>query len=248
MKQGAEIKQGQEEEEKRQPRRWRVLVTSLVALSSAIIVTIVGDYLYINQPLVTTGSIAIDKAESRQGPGSVAWHFTLQSPRRFSLMPSETVGGFVHFEVRANQSGSIHGLDWRNYNAVEFFAKASVAVLPVTTVNLFVGSDFEQYTFQGDRHLVLGTTWREYTVPLSRFALAPWETKTRKNRVPDLNDVTAFGLDEKTSTALSGLIWVDYFRLANRNGKKTVLSNCDHLSFHFEGHKLRWIVGVRNYG
>ena len=174
-----------------------------------------GDYLFINQPLVTTAGIAIDKTESSQGSGSVAWHFRLQSPRKFSLLPSETVGGFVHLQVRANRSGFIHGMNWQNYGAVDFFAKASAAVLPVTTVNLFVGPDFEQYTLRGNRHLVLGTTWREYTVPLSSFVLAPWEAKSRSNAAPNLSNVTAFGLDDKTSTTLSGQIWVDYFRLAN---------------------------------
>jgi hypothetical protein len=240
--------QEQEEVKKRQSHRSRAFAAPLTALFSAIIVTLVGDYLYINQPLVTNASISIDTTESRQGPGSVAWDFTLQPARRFSLVPSETVGAFAHFQVRADRSGSIHGMDWRNYRAIDFFAEASVATLPVTTINLFVGPDFIQYTFHSNRPLVLGTVWREFTLPLSRFVLAPWEAKTSKDRVPDLNDVTAFGLDEKTKTALAGRIWLDYFRLVNRDGADILLSNCDHLEFHFQGRELRWIVGVRNYG
>lgn len=251
MTQGTEAeKQGPGQAEKRQVRSRAMLALKVIAPTvAAVIAALAGDYFYVNQPFITTASISIDTMQSRQGTGSVAWDFVLQPARRFSFTGSNTVGGFVHFEVRPDINGNINGVDWRKYYAVTFYAMTSVAALPITEINLFVGPDFTQYMFRSERPLVLGTTWSEFTIPLSSFFLAPWEARTSSNSLPNLSDVTAFGLDEKTSSnTLSGRIWVDFFRLVSRNGRETLLSDCDHLQFKFQGRELEWVVGGRQYG
>jgi hypothetical protein len=245
-------KQGPEEAEKRRQSRsrpvWRAFKV-IGTIITTIIAALAVDYFYVNQPLSYGANISIDTTQVRQGTGSVAWEFVLQPERRFSLIPGKTVGGFVHLQVLPDRKALIHGMDWRNYYAVDFFAMASVESLPITEINLFVGPAFTQYMFRFDTPLVLGTRWREFTIPLSRFFLAPWEVRTSNNSGPDLSDVTAFGLDEKTSSnALSGHIWVDYFRLTSPSGKEILLSDCDHQQFKFQGLELEWIVGARLYG
>jgi hypothetical protein len=244
-------KQGPARAQKRPSARSRAgsrALKVIVSIVAAIIAALAADYFYVNQPLITTAGISIDTAQSRQGTGSVAWDFVLQPAHRFSLIGSKTVGGFVHFEVRPDANGRINGVDWRNYYAVKFFAMTSVESLPITEINLFVGLNYTEYTFRSNRPLVLDTRWRGFTIPLSGFFLASWDAGTNSS-VPDLSDVTAFGLDEKTSSnTLTGRIWVDYFRLIDRNGKETLLSDCDHLQFKFQGRELEWIVGGRQYG
>ncbi len=238
-------------------KHWsEVWVGFLAGVLGGILTWFATDFLALKQELVTTTSRAVDTTEFRQGPGSLAWDFALQPERRYIFSSTETVGSFVHFEVGGDRTGSINGVDFRDYYAVKFFAKASKEGLEVKEVNLFLGPDFVQYIFEGNRPLVLETRWREFTIALSGFVLAPWEAKyrghlaakTRKNGVIDLSNVTAFGFDQKTSSRkLVGRIWLDYFRLLDQKGTETLLSAADGLEFNYQGHRLTWVAGARRY-
>jgi len=214
------------------------------------------DFVALKQELVFAASRAIDTTEYRQGSGSLVWDFNLQPERRYVFSSTETIGGFVHFEAVGDSAGVVSGADWRSYSAIRFFAKASAELLSVKEVNLFVGPDFVQYSLSQRKPLILETRWREYTIPLSEFTPAPWETryrgdlvaKTTRNGVIDLSNVTAFGFDQKTAAErLIYRVWLDYVRLIDSKGNETVLCDEDVLEFTHQGRSFRWIAGARRY-
>lgn len=240
----------EQEKSKKSDKRWsHVLASFMGGVLGGLLVALGSQYLLLDQELMTTATVSIDTTQFRAGSGSVEENFNLQPARTFKFASGdETVGGFVHLQVSPDPSGTIHGMDWRRYSSVKFFAMASTQGFVVTEVNLFVGPDYVQYTFHGKGSLVLGTRWQEFTIPLSGFALAPWEPRTGKNSSIDLGNVTAFGLDEKTSsTPLVGYIWLDDVRLVDHDGKQTLLSNCSQFTFQFQGHEVRWVASGRRY-
>lgn len=209
--------------------------------------SLVWSEIAVNQGLIDTASVENDTVQFRTGSASLVWSFDLQPNKHWAWSPTRTVDAFLHLEVRGTPSGRISGLDWRKYYAVRFFAEASTDGLGVSEINLFAGSKFTQYMFHGNSRFT--TAWQEFTVPLRAFVLAPWEGRAARIGAPALGNVTAFGLDENTSSGRNvGRIWLDDVRLVDASGRETLLSDCAQRRFKFEGQRLFWIADARILG
>ena len=205
--------------------------------------------LAINQPLIAATSVANDTIQFRTPPAALLWTFDLQPKKHWAWSATRTVDAFVHVQVRPTSSGAPAGVDWHKYYGVRFWIQASTGRLVISEVNLFAGPRFVQYMFQGGGQIRVGTGWQEITMPFRRFALAPWEGRPTTIGPLALSDVTAFGFDEKTSSArVAARVWLDDIRLIGRDGAETLLSDGTRREFTFEGRLFTWIADTRVLG
>lgn len=232
-----------------------LLAGFLAGIVGGTLTWLVTDYLSVKQKQILSSSITVDSVESLQGKDSLRMDFALQPAKRYLFSPTSTVGGIYHLEAQPDNDGLLRGIDLSKYDEIVFYAKASAETFTVNEFNLFVGSDYIQYTYNPGKVLVLTTKWAEYRLPFSDFKIAPWESTYRSHlidkrylSVPNTANITGLGFDLKTADKyLSGQFWVDYVRVRQANGIETMISDGSNASFQFMGHDLRWVASAREH-
>lgn len=227
----------------------------LAGILGGVLTWFATDYLSIKKDLVLLSTLTVDGIESRQGKESLRWDFTLQPEKRYMFSPTNVIGGFLHLEVQPDKEGRIKGLNLSEYNEISFYAKASSEVFFVNEFNLFIGSNYIQYTQSTDKTFFLSTKWTEYRIAFNEFSIAPWEQAYRSHlidknylNVPNIKNVSAIGFDLKTTDeTLSGRIWIDYLRLIDKKGSEIILSDGSNNNLNYLNQPLRWVTGAREY-
>lgn len=221
-----------------------------VPVLAGILLLLFTNIFVINQRKVGKNTFSVDKTQSRQGANSLKWEFALQPQKKYRVSKTAPMGSYLHIEVLPDRDGNIRGLDLAAFRGIRFFAKSRSEGLQLTEFNVFSGPTYLQYLLDTQEKILLTTRWNRFFVDFDQLRLAPWGKPTRDVRGRGLSNVTALGWDMKAFSDrphVSGTIWLDNIRLIARDGSEIVLSDAEHIDWHFNNKALTWRSDWQDY-